>query len=137
MISFTLLMKFFVSVAFLSLSSSVCPIDEKTIAIYSTVNGVCGGCQKWVEDFLWWWKSGDSSLNYVAMTANDFETCNLAEFLNLRFLLNPGGDAYNQLIALGVKGATNIKNFITRDQGHPSAYIGFCAGTYLVTKFTS
>ena len=46
----------------------------------------------------------------------------------------PGGNAYNQLSALGANGTANIKAFINRDQADaPSAFVGFCAGAYMAS----
>jgi hypothetical protein len=60
------------------------------------------------------------------------QACDLASLPNLRLYLNPGGNAYNQLSALGANGTANIKAFIERDQAKaPSAFAGFCAGAYI------
>ncbi len=47
--------------------------------------------------------------------------------------INPGGDAYSQLGALGVTGSTNIKEYVLRNQCNRSSYVGFCAGGYLAS----
>lgn len=115
-------------------SSSKCPIQNSTNIVYSTVNGVGPASQIWVEDFLWWWKSHDPSIEYMAMTSQDFQYCDLASYDNLRIYVNPGGNTYDQLTAIGPVGAESIKKFVTRDQSNPSAYVGFCAGGYLASS---
>jgi glutamine amidotransferase-like uncharacterized protein len=116
-----------------SVSALGCRITNETNIVYSTVNGVGPASQIWVEDFLWWWKSTDPSINYLGLTANDFQVCNFASFPNLRVYINPGGNTYDQLTAIGPIGTDNIKAFIQRDQKNPSGYAGFCAGGYLAS----
>lgn len=113
---------------------SKCPITEKTTVVYSQVGGVGPASNIWVQDFLWWWRQADPTVEYVALKEADFRNCDLSSFPNLRLYVNPGGDAYMQLYNLGVEGTTNIKNFVSRDQSvAPSAYVGFCAGGYVAS----
>jgi glutamine amidotransferase-like uncharacterized protein len=113
---------------------NVCPITDNTRVVYSIVSGVGSGSKIWIKDFLTWWNDADPNLEYVALTSRDLQVnCNLKSFPNLRVYVNPGGDAYMQLSALGVAGTANIKDFINRDQSNPSAYVGICAGTYLAS----
>lgn len=116
-----------------TIAISKCHITNTTNIVYSTVNGVGPASRIWVEDFLWWWKSTDPSINYVGLDENDFQICDFASYPNLRVYINPGGNTYNQLTAIGPKGTENIKSFINRDQKNPSAYAGFCAGGYLAS----
>eukprot|EP01035_Chromulina_nebulosa_P018093 gene18093-23742_t len=95
------------------------------------VSGVGSASLIWVQDLLWWWKSYDSSISYIGLTASQLQSCDLSSYPNLRVYINPGGDAYNQLSSLGTKGTANIKAFVQRDQTNPSAYVGFCAGGYI------
>jgi hypothetical protein len=44
--------------------------------------------------------------------------------------VNPGGDAYDQLSALGAQGRKNIIDFMNRGD---TAYVGFCAGAYIAS----
>jgi len=98
------------------------------------VNGVGPASLIWVEDLLWWWKQTDQTIDYVGLTSEDFVNCDLKSFPNLKIYINPGGDAYDQIGALGTAGTSNIRAFVTRDQTEaPSAYVGFCAGGYLVS----
>jgi glutamine amidotransferase-like uncharacterized protein len=130
----TISQTFFLFSLFTQLISALkCRITNETNIVYSTVNGVGPASQIWVEDFLWWWKSTDPSINYLGLTANDFQVCNFASFPNLRVYINPGGNTYDQLTAIGPIGTENIKSFIQRDQKNPSGYAGFCAGGYLAS----
>jgi glutamine amidotransferase-like uncharacterized protein len=93
-------------------------------------------CQSliWVQDFLWWWQQYDKSIEYIGINEQDFQNCDMLSFTNLRIYINPGGDAYSQLSAMGSTGAANLKAFLLRDQAiAPSAYVGFCAGGYLAS----
>ncbi|CAM9977709.1 unnamed protein product, partial [Ectocarpus fasciculatus] len=109
-----------------------CPIRDSTRVVYSTVNGVGSGSKIWIADFLEWWNTFDTNVEFVALSARDLQVhCDLQAFPNLRVYINPGGDAYMQLSSLGVAGTDNIKAFVHRDQRNPSAYVGICAGTYL------
>ena len=127
----------FVLLHFLALyhsSGAVCPITDDISIIYSIVNGVGPASKIWVEDLLWWWQTYDPSVRYLGMSAEAMQACDLASFPNLKVYINPGGDAYSQLTALGTEGAAHIKNFVTRDQSKSSsAYVGFCAGGYIAS----
>lgn len=114
-------------------SGRACPITNSTNIIYSTVKGVGPASKIWVQDLLWWWKqNGDASIDYMAVTASDLQNCDLESFPNLKVYINPGGDAYDQLTAMGVDGREHIISFVQRDQQkQPSAYVGFCAGGYI------
>lgn len=113
-------------------ASAACPIRDSTRVVYSTVNGVGSGSKIWIADFLEWWNTFDTNVEFVALSARDLQVhCDLQAFPNLRVYINPGGDAYMQLSSLGVAGTDNIKAFVHRDQRNPSAYVGICAGTYL------
>lgn len=114
-------------------SNSRCPIADNTNIVYSMVNGVGPASIRWVQDFLWWWKSYDDSINYIGLNEADFQNCRFTDYPNLRIYVNPGGDAYDQLGALTAVGTSNIIDFINRDQMHPSSYVGFCAGTYIAS----
>ena len=92
---------------------SSCPITNSTTVVYSTVNGVGPASLIWVQDLLWWWKQGDSSVDYLDLTAADFQVCDLQSYPNLKIYINPGGDAYDQLSALGPVGTQN-SSFPTR-----------------------
>jgi glutamine amidotransferase-like uncharacterized protein len=114
--------------------SNSCPITNSTTIVYSTVNGVGPASLIWVQDLLWWWKQSEPLVEYVGLTSEDFKNCDLKSYPNLKFYINPGGDAYDQIGALGTAGTANIKAFVTRDQAvATSAYVGFCAGGYLVS----
>lgn len=111
-----------------------CPVSNSTTVVYSTVPGVGPASRIWVEDFLWWWQqNGDERVEYVGLTAQQLQQCDLASFPNLRVYINPGGDAYSQLTAMGVEGRENIISFVQRNQNFPSAYVGFCAGGYIAS----
>jgi glutamine amidotransferase-like uncharacterized protein len=114
-------------------SSLLCPITNETNIIYSIVKGVGPASRIWVEDFLWWWKQTDPTINYLSINSNDFQVCNFSIYPNLRVYINPGGNTYDQLTAMGSVGTESIKQFILRDQKNPSSYIGFCAGGYLAS----
>ena len=115
-------------------AESSCPITDDIRIVYSLVNGVGPASKIWVEDFLWWWQAYDPSVRYLGMTAEDMQACDFASYPNLKVYINPGGNAYDQLTALGTKGTSNIRNFVTRDQSiSTSAYVGFCAGGYIAS----
>jgi glutamine amidotransferase-like uncharacterized protein len=114
-------------------ASASCSLKNDTNIAYSIVNGVGPASKIWVEDFLWWWKSYDSSINYAPLSAKDFQGCDFASFPNLRVYINPGGNAYDQLSAMGPVGTQNLINFVKRDQKNPSSYVGFCAGGYVAS----
>ena len=86
-----------------------------------------------MNDFLTWWREYDSRVQFTFLDERDFNSCNLSSFPNLHVYINPGGDAYSQLGALGVSGTTNIKEFVLRNQTNRSSYVGFCAGGYLAS----
>jgi glutamine amidotransferase-like uncharacterized protein len=121
------------ALCFAAVTATTCRITNETNIIYSTVNGVGPASQIWVEDFLWWWKQTDPSIHYLGITSNDFQVCNFTNYSNLRVYINPGGNTYDQLTAMGAVGTEAIKQFIQRDQKNPSSYIGFCAGGYLAS----
>lgn len=123
--------KFLIGAATIVGISAICSIKNDTNIAYSTVNGVGPASKIWVEDLLWWWKSYEPSINYVSLSAKDFQECDFASFANLRVYINPGGNAYDQLTAMGPAGTQNLINFVTRDQKNPSSYVGFCAGGYV------
>ena len=104
---------------------STCPIRSDTTVVYSIASGVGAASQVWVEDLLWWWASSDPSLKYQSLAASETQACALAKFPSLRVFVNPGGDAYNQLSALGATGRQNVLDFVARGD---TAYVGFCAG---------
>jgi len=111
---------------------SHCPLETDTTVAYSLATGVGEASQIWIEDLLWWWQQNDASVKYQGLTEKDIQNCDLASYTNLRVYLNPGGNTYDQLVALTNKGRNNIKSFIERQE--PSAYVGFCAGGYLASK---
>lgn len=116
------------------IGATFCPIKDDTTIVYSTVNGVGPASLIWVQDFLWWWASYDSTIKYLPLAADDLKNCELVSYPNLRVYINPGGDAYKQLAAMGSVGAQHIKDFVLRDQSaQPSAYVGFCAGGYIAS----
>lgn len=127
----TLLLLLIAVVPYVLVKSASCPITNTTNIVYSKVSGVGGASLIWVQNLLAWWKAEDLSINYLGLTAVDIQSCDLASFNNLRVYINPGGDAYNQLTSLGAAGTAHIKEFVTRDQSSPSAYVGFCAGGYM------
>lgn len=110
-----------------------CPVEPGTQVVYSKASGVGGASVIWVEDFLWWLKSANPSLRYQGLVESEIQSCDFTAMNHLRLYINPGGNAYDQLSALGPKGSENIKAFVTRDQSAPSAYAGFCAGAYLAS----
>lgn len=128
-------MLFFLSI-FVTLSYSTCPISSTTNIVYNsdTRNGVGVASNVWVSNLLAWWKVTDPSINYLALSAADIQACNLASYTNLRLFIQPGGNTYSQLSGLKTAGTQNIINFINRNQVNPSAYVGFCAGAYLVAQ---
>ena len=94
--------------------AAACPIRQDTQVVYSKATGVGGASVIWVEDLLWWLKANDESFTYQGLVEQDIQVCDLASFPNLRLYLNPGGNAYNQLSALGANGTANGKTNRTR-----------------------
>jgi glutamine amidotransferase-like uncharacterized protein len=115
------------------LGAAPCPIRQDTQVVYSKATGVGGASIIWVEDLLWWLKTNDETFTYQGLVEQDVQACDLASFPNLRLYVNPGGNAYGQLSALGANGTASVKKFISRDQKAEgrSAFAGFCAGGYM------
>jgi hypothetical protein len=68
-----------------SAAPRACPLTNTTNMIFSTVDGVGPASKIWVEDLLWWWQqSGDSSIDYLAVSAADLQVCDLASYPNLK-----------------------------------------------------
>jgi len=126
-----------------------CPLRDDTSIVYSLATGVGPGSRIWVQDFLWWWAqantlpNGTSLLKYQALDEAGIQNCKLSQFSNLRLFINPGGNAYDQLTALGETGVQNVRDFVWRSAGQQSesdtngtaapqsGYAGFCAGGYM------
>src|SRR3989344_4396635 len=108
-----------------------CPIkvDTNVVMYGDTGFGGVGDLSKtWMVNFLNWWESYDSSINYVILDDNDIESdCDFSNYPNLKLYIQPGGNAYYQQNSLGSAGKANIKDFILNDDG---AYFGACAGFY-------
>jgi len=113
----------------LAIRANGCALQSDTNIVYSLVTGVGDASRVWIQDLLWWWSSADSSIKYQGLSALDIQSCDLANFPNLRVFLNPGGNTYNQLSDLGDAGRSHLLDYIQRES--PSAYVGFCAGGYL------
>ena len=109
-----------------------CPLRDDTNVVYSVATGVGAASRVWVEDFLWWWASAnpDGALRYQALDEAGLQACALVQFPALKLFVNPGGNAYNQLAALGKIGVNNVREYVRRDTA-PAAYAGFCAGAYM------
>jgi glutamine amidotransferase-like uncharacterized protein len=116
-----------------AVAAAACPIRPDTQVVYSKATGVGGASIVWVEDLLWWLRSHDPTFTYQGLVEQDVQSCELRSFRNLRLYINPGGNAYNQLSALGANGTRHIREFIERDAASMgrSAYAGFCAGAYM------
>lgn len=110
---------------------SSCPIVASTdFAIYgqTAAGGVAASSRRWIAHFFDWWKAQDPTVDYVFLSAAEAQACTNLEstYPNLRMWVQPGGNAYDQQVALGPTGKSNINGFI--DQG--GAYLGICAGAY-------
>ena len=117
-------------------ASAACTLRADTTVVYSLAKGVGGASKIWVEDLLWWWSRADHSLRYQSLSETDIKNCDLAAARGLKLFINPGGDAYGQLSALGAAGTQHVKAFVERGRqgGAASAYAGFCAGGYVAAS---
>jgi hypothetical protein len=108
-----------------------CPIVASTdFAIYGQVSegGVAASSRRWMTHFFDWWKAQDPAVDFVFLSATEAQACTnlVSTYPNLRMWVQPGGNAYDQQVALGATGKANINDFI--DKG--GAYLGVCAGAY-------
>lgn len=111
---------------------SDCPLNSTVNVVfhtYTATGGVGIASADWITDFLNWWQSVDSSIEYMPLTEQQIRACNFNDYPNLRLFVNPGGWATDQLLAYGSVGAQNIVDFITSTTSH--VYVGICAGGYL------
>lgn len=110
--------------------TGTCPITASTniVAYGDTGFGGVGDLSKsWLTHFLDWWKTQDSSVNYVFLDKNDVKTdCNLANYPQVKLYIQPGGNAYYQQNALGAAGKANIAKYLDANR----AYLGICAGFF-------
>jgi hypothetical protein len=112
--------------------TTACPILPTTdFAVYGETfkGGVGTSSRSWMAHFFDWWKTQDSSVDYQFLTAAQAQACtNLKglKYPDLKMWVQPGGNAYDQQVALGATGKANINEFIV-NQG---AYLGVCAGAY-------
>jgi glutamine amidotransferase-like uncharacterized protein len=117
-------------------ATAPCALAADTAVVYSLANGVGGASKIWVQDLLWWWSRADRSLTYQSLSETEIQNCDLAASPALRLFINPGGNAYDQLTALGAAGTQHVKAFVQRGRagGAASAYAGFCAGGYIAAQ---
>jgi hypothetical protein len=111
--------------------TSPCPIVQGTdFAVYGQTlqGGVATSSRSWMTHFFDWWKAQDPGVDYLFLTAAQAQACTSIRttYPNLKMWVQPGGDAYDQQVALGATGKANINGFI--HQG--GAYLGVCAGAY-------
>ena len=85
-------------------ATAPCALEADTAVVYSLANGVGGASKIWVQDLLWWWSRADRSLTYQSLSETEIQNCDLAASPALRLFINPGGNAYDQLTALGAAG---------------------------------
>jgi hypothetical protein len=114
---------------------TACPIQDSTVfAVYGQTfkGGVGTSSRSWMTHFFDWWKAQDPGVNYLFLTAAEAQACaNLATgYRSLKMWVQPGGDAYDQQLALGAAGKANINGFISAG----GAYLGVCAGAYYATR---
>lgn len=109
------------------LRSAECPLASTTNVVYSTVSGVGTASRIWTEDLLEWWRDRNPAIEYQSLDETQLSQCDARQFANVRLFVNPGGDAYDQLTALGPANAQLIKDIVEQGTG----YAGFCAGAYL------
>lgn len=120
----------------LSLTSAIfgarCPIQSSTNVVIYVGSGATSDCQDWENKFWSWWKSGDSGINFLTLSAaNVASDCTLTDFSNLKVYTQPGGNAYDQQNALKSSGKKNILNYINAGKG---AYLGTCAGWFFASE---
>jgi len=108
-----------------------CPIKPDTnVVVYGDTGfgGVGDLSKSWITQFMDWWKSYDSSINYVFLDSRDVSNnCDLSDYPNVELYVQPGGNAYYMQRSLGAEGKANILDFIDNDGG---SYLGICAGFF-------
>ena len=117
-------------------AGTACPIGPNTVfAVYGQTfkGGVGSSSRSWMTHFFDWWKSQDSSVDYLFLTAAEAQACtnmNMTKYPKLKMWVQPGGNAYDQQTALGATGKANISGFITAG----GKYFGVCAGAYYAAR---
>lgn len=115
--------------------TTACPIGPNTdFAIYGQTlkGGVGSSSRSWMGHFFGWWKSQDSTVDYLFLTAAEAQACTniKTKYPNLKMWVQPGGNAYDQQTALGATGKANIGGYITAG----GKYFGVCAGAYYAAR---
>lgn len=110
-------------------SQDPCQITEDTNIVFygdNRFSAVGDLSESWIVHFLEWWKSHDSSINYVELDTTDVQSeCDLTAD-NIKVYIQPGGNAYYQQNYLGPEGKQKLIDYINSGKG----YVGICAGFY-------
>lgn len=112
-------------------AAATCPLTSTTtVALLNDAASSAYG--EWYVNFFSWWSAANpTALRVVRLTAAQVKACDLASLPALRMFVNPGGNAYNQLTALGAAGISRVRAYVNRPQTAPSAYVSSCAGSYM------
>lgn len=117
--------------------SNGCPLSNSTVfAVYADVNGGVGnGSSHWESHFWSWWQEHDDRVVWTTLAKehlNGDSACDLTAYDKLRMYVMPGGDAYDEELAIGRDGRDRISRFV--DSRPSRKYMGTCAGWYYSTS---
>lgn len=115
------------------LVNNVNVLNTHTAVAIFTGDGADPECIAWETCFWEWWGAANpGELNFVYVDALQLQHgVDLQRIDNLKFWVQPGGDAYRQQLSLGTTGKANVLRFLHNRSG---TLVATCAGWYAAAR---